>query len=205
QPARPTEVTLASLRQGIPSSASGSAGGRRDRILAELVAPGGHAADAAGELTALRRELPRDPRVSLAASLVATAHGDFEHAAENLATTLDLARTSDDPLSGAIAEIAIDRIVQLREYVPDFARILQPKIAAIAQDPGHLGASAVVRVLDTAIRWARERGSETDESAWVHASGCVTEWTIAGAFGPLPMVRFDETLPPESPEPLAHD
>ncbi len=55
----------------------------------------------------------------------------------------------------------------------------------------------------TAVRWARERGDADALARWTRAAGCATSWTVAGPFGPYPMLRFDETLPPEEPGALA--
>ena len=198
---RSTEITLADLRR----RGDGNSEARRDRALAELIAPGGDSAAGMRTLEALRAARPSDPRVRFALGVVETQHGDFVHGVSDLAATIDAARSSSDPLASAIAETTIDRLINLRGNVNDFAETFRPVIDAVSRDPGGLNASAVFAIVETGVRWARERGLQDEETRWTHSSGCATQWTVAGPFGPAPMLRFDETLPPETPGPWVHD
>ncbi len=178
---------------------------QRDRALAELVAPRGDLAVAERELRRLSTLLPGDPRVPFALAVPALARGQNSEAIQRLFEAVEAARTHRDVLGGPIAEIALARMVDLRDDVIGFPEQFRAVSVRIASDPGVLGAEATYHWMDTAIRWARERGRDEDERAWIAAVGCVTQWQVAGAFGPFPMIRFDETLPPESPGPWQHD
>ncbi len=201
---RASETSLAELRRRAQAPAATN-DARRDRALAELTAPGGDPAAGIRALQSLRTERAGDPRVRFALGVIEAQHGDFDHAAADLAGTIDAGRTTQDPLASAMAESAIDRLVNLRGNVRDFEASFRPMIDGVARDPGRLGPVAVFQVLETGVRWARERGLEDEQARWVRAAGCVTDWTVAGPFGPNPMLRFDETLAPESPGPWAHD
>jgi tetratricopeptide (TPR) repeat protein len=75
----------------------------------------------------------------------------------------------------------------------------------VVSDPGSLGSAATYELLETAVRWAREKGDRAAADRWARGANCVTHWRVAGAFGPHPMVRFDERFAPESTAPLARD
>ncbi|MEZ4406138.1 MAG: tetratricopeptide repeat protein [Polyangiales bacterium] len=200
--ARPQRTTLASLRARAADDPNDLTA-RRDRALAELVAPGGDAALAEREIAALATSAPRDVRVRFAQGLIAHLHGDFDLALRAWCAAIDAARASDDPLAPVIAEAAVSKVVSLRGDVRDFASVFEPLVDAAARDPGRMGASARVELLETAVRYAREVGNAEARDRWIAAVGCVTRWRVAGPFGPLPMLRFDESLPPEGPGPLA--
>lgn len=201
---RPGGVTIADLRRIVRQHPEDLIA-RRDRALSELVAPGGDLYAGQRELEALRARMPRDPRVHYGLALAELQHGEFDRAARDLAMVIDTARTSRDPLGGAVAEIAVTDLVGIRGNLPGFESVFRPVVEAVVRDPGRLGAPATFRILETAVRWARERGLHDEETRWVRASGCVTEWTVAGPFGAFPMLAFDERFPPEEPGPLAHD
>lgn len=201
---RVAETSLADLRRRAQQVAPG-ADAQRDRALAELTAPGGDPQAGLRALRSFGAAHQTDPRVRFVLGVLEAQHGDFDRAAEDLAATIDAGRTAHDPLASAMVESAIERLVNLRGNVRDFGSSFRPVIDGVARDAGSLGAIAVFRVLETGARWARERGLENEQSRWVRAAGCTTRWTVAGPFGPNPMLRFDETLPPETPGPLAHD
>jgi len=171
----------------------------RDRTLAELVAPGGDLAFAERALPTL----PADARVMFARGLLASQHGDFEAALDAYIAAVRAARNTADPVGPAVAEATVPKIFTLRGDVRDVETPLRALVDDVIADPGHLGAAARAALLDSAVRWARERGDRELVARWTEAAGCVTAWTVAGPFGPHPGLRFDETLPPESPGPLA--
>ncbi len=172
-----------------------------DATLAELVAPGGTLTAAAG-LDALARARPGDPRVRFAEGLVASQHGDFERALVAWCAAVEGARASADPMAPSIAEAVVPKLVSLRGDVRDFATPFRRLVDSVATDPGRLGAAAATELVETAVRWAREAGDHEAAARWTAASGCVTSWTVAGPFGPLPMLRFDEALGPDGSAPL---
>lgn len=195
-------VTLATLRDRAAQS-SASITARRDRALAELVAPGGDLAVADRELHALATEAPRDVRVRFAEGLLAVQHGAFEQALAAWVAEIDAARGSSDPLAPALVEATVPRLIALRSNVREFDTPFAAVVDHAVEDPGTLGASARVELIETAVRWARERGLHEQVARWTEAAGCVTTWTVAGPWGPGPMLRFDEHLPPEGAGPMA--
>ncbi|MFO0609872.1 MAG: hypothetical protein U0324_42330 [Polyangiales bacterium] len=196
-PRRPT-VDLAFMRARAARRPD-DAQARRDRALAELVAPGGDLAFAERELP----ELPPDARVWFARGLLASQRGDFDGAFAAYVAAVRAARDVDDPAGGAVAEAAVPKIISLRGDVRDAATPLRALVDDVVTDPGHLGAAARAALLDSAVRWAREIGDRELAARWTEAAGCVTEWAVAGPFGPHPGLRFDDALPPESTGPLA--
>ncbi len=196
-----TAPSLATLRRRAASAAPDSPAAI-DAALAELVAPGGTLATATTQIDALARSRPGDPRVRFAEGLIASQHGDFERALVAWCATVEAARHSDDPMAPTIAEAVVPKLVSLRGDVRDFATPFRTVVDAVAADPGRMGAAAATELLETAVRWARESGDREAATRWITASGCVTGWTVAGPFGPLPMLRFDETLGPDGTGPL---
>ncbi len=199
---RRPQVSLASLRARARQRPT-DALARRDRALAELVAPGGDPSVALSELTALAAERPGDPRVRFARGLVLSQRGDFEGALVEYVAAVRAARDGDDPLGPAIAEAAVPKIISLRGDVRDLDAPLRALVDEVVERPGNLGAAARVALVESAVRWARERGDRELTARWVEAAGCVTAWTVAGPFGPLPMLRFDDRFGPEGTAPLA--
>jgi len=197
----PAAPSIAELRRRAARSAPDSPAAV-DATLAELVAPGGSLAAAASGIDALVRARPGDPRVRFAEGLVAAQRGDFERSLIAWCAAVEAARTSVDPMAPAIAEAVAPKLVSLRGDVRDFATPFRRLVDAVATDPGRLGAAAATELVETAVRWARESGDGGSAARWTAASGCVTAWTIAGPFGPLPMLRFDEALDPDGSGPL---
>ncbi len=192
---------LAELRRAAAAAAPDSPAAI-DAALAELVAPGGVVATALDHIDALAARRPDDPRLAFAEGLLASQHGDFERALRAWCRAVDAARRSEDALGPVIAEALATRFVSLRGNVADFATPFRALVDAVVLDPGRLGPAATTKLTETAVRWAREAGDHDAAARWTAASGCVTSWTVAGPFGPLPMLRFDERLGPESPEPV---
>ena len=201
RPVLQTAPSIADLRRRA-AGASPTSAAAIDAALAELVAPDGTLAAAVRGIDALARTRPGDARVRFAEGLLASQHGDFERALVAWCATVEAARTSDDPMASTIAEAVVPKLVSLRGDVRDFATPFKRLVDAVATDPGRLGAAAATELIETAVRWAREAGDRDTAARWIAASGCVTAWTVAGPFGPLPMLRFDETLDPDGSGPL---
>lgn len=201
--ARSTESTLAQLRAAA-GGANATAQQRRDAALAEHVAPGGDPRRAEPVIDELARG--NDVRALFVKASIDAQQGRFAQARDRFVAVIDRARTdASDPLGPALAELAASKLVSLRADAPGFREAFVPLIDRVMSDPGALGADATFELIETAVRWAREKGERERAERWVRASGCVTRWRVAGAFGPHPMVRFDERLEPESTAPLAHD
>lgn len=200
--ARRAQVSLATLRdRAMRRPADLTA--RRDRCLAELVAPGGDVAFAVETLDALVTSLPNDPRVRFARGLVRSQRGDFEGALVEYVATVRAARDTDDPLGPGIAEATVPKILSLRGDVRDLDTSFRALVDDVIERPGFLGAAARVALVESAVRWARERGDRELTARWVEAAGCATAWSVAGPFGPLPMLRFDDHFGPEETGALA--
>lgn len=200
--ARGSHSDLAALRDRAARSPD-DLSAQRDRALAELVAPGGDRAVAEREIQSLATRAASDPRVRFAEGVVAAQHGDFERALTAFLAAIDGARTSTDALAPAIAEASVAKVISLRGDVRDFETPFRELVDRAVREPGRLGSAARVELLETAVRWAREKGDRDAAARWTEATGCVTAWTVAGPFGPLPLLNFDRTFPPESTGPLA--
>jgi thioredoxin-like negative regulator of GroEL len=197
------ERALSSLRAA--ARAQGAAETiRRDAALAELVAPGGDPAVAERSLAALGPS--SDVRITFARALLDGQRGRFTQARDGLIAVIRAAREgSRDPLARSLAELSVSRLIALRVDDPGFRGPFASLVDSVATDPGALGAAATFELLESATRWAREKGDRDAAQRWTRASGCVTRWRVAGAFGPHPMVRFDEVFGPEGTGPLAQD
>lgn len=200
--ARRAQVSLASLRDRAARRPTDLVA-RRDRALAELVAPGGDVAFAVSSLDALVTSLPNDPRVRFARGIVRSQRGDFEGALVEYLAAVRAARDGDDPLGPTVAEAVVPKILALRGDVRDLDAPFRALVDEVIERPGNLGAAARVALVENAVRWARERGDRELTARWVTAAGCATEWTVAGPFGPLPMLRFDDRFGPEETGALA--
>ncbi len=198
-----SEQTLSALRSAA-DRATASPAQRRDAALAEHVSPGGDPARAARVLADMVRE--RDVRALFVTALIDGQQGRFAQARDGFIAVIDRAREDrSDPLAPAIAELAASRLVSLRADGPGFREAFAPLVDRVVADPGAIGAEATFELLETAVRWAREKGERASAERWTTAANCVTRWRVAGAFGPHPMVRFDERVEAETSGPLAHD
>ncbi len=195
--ARRSTVSLASLRAQAARRPT-DVTARRDRALAELVAPGGDLAFAVEAIDALATATPNDARVRFARGLIRSQRGDFEGSLVDYIAAVRAARDGDDPLGPAIAEATVPKILSLRGDVRDLDTPFRALVNDVIERPGNLGAAARVSLVESAVRWARERGDRELTARWVEAAGCATEWTVAGPFGPLPMLHFDDRFGPEN-------
>ncbi|MFO0557294.1 MAG: hypothetical protein U0269_04695 [Polyangiales bacterium] len=197
------EQSLAALRAAA-GRANATAAQRRDAALAEFVAPGGDPSRASAALQELARA--RDVRALFVTALIDGQQGRFAQARDGFVAVIDRAReASDDPLAPALAELAASRLITLRADAAGFRAAFVPLVDRVVADPGALGAEATFELLETAVRWAREKGDRAAADRWTRASNCVTRWRVAGAFGPHPMVSFDKHFEAESTAPLASD
>jgi tetratricopeptide (TPR) repeat protein len=198
-----TDVTLAQLRARA-SGANATDAARRDYALAELFATGGDGAHALQTLNAQRAH--NDPRVLFALAEVAQMHGDFAGARDGYIAAINSVRAgSTDPLGVAVAEASADWLLEQRGNAEGFREAYAPLLRQVAQDPGRLGPRVSFELLESGLRWAREKGDQPLQQELQRAANCVTHWRVAGAFGPHPMIAFDREFAAEGPGPLAHE
>ncbi|MDP3274249.1 MAG: hypothetical protein Q8Q09_03585 [Deltaproteobacteria bacterium] len=199
---RPARVaTLQDLRTAAGRS-NATPEQQRVALLAELVAPGGDPSRAQPLFDS--SQALQDLRVRYARALWDASQGRFVQAREGLVAVIVGAHAgSPEPLAQALGELAIPRLLSLRADAPGFAAVFTPLVDRVAQDPGHLGPAATYELLESATRWAREKGDLRALDRWLPRVGCATQWRVAGAFGPYTMLRFDEALAAQGPGPMA--
>ncbi len=164
---------------------------QRELALAELLMEGGDAARVEAQVARALALAPDDERLLFAAALERNLHG---YPGEALARYLDAVEAAQrSPRTGAsyVAESALVAVDELADAAPRWSETVRPRLETLARDPGHLGAAARYRIAETLVELAFRRG-DTDAVARIGAdAGCISEWRVAGPFGPRTLLDFD--------------
>ena len=120
-----------------------------------------------------------------------------------LLAAASLARTSDDPLAPAIAEVALNQAAGWSNDVPNVLPRLTEVAARILDDPGELGEPGRYAVSGMLIALARKSGERARIDEVAHRAGCLGGFRVAGPFGPEILLGYDKTYAAEGRAPLA--
>jgi tetratricopeptide (TPR) repeat protein len=206
----------ASANQGGAASASPIAGIRRDArdsddgeevgrwLLAELLAPGGDAAQAATARKRLDGIKHDGMYAGLARGMTDELHGAPHTSADAYVATLKAAQTSRDPDAPLVAWYAAHHLLGLRGAISDlygkYKATLDPIIAA----PGNLGWRAATELVEWSSAEAFDKAETTGDAydAEVRArSGCAKGVRLAGPFGHGTAADRRRTFDAERPGP----
>ncbi len=192
-PANPTIEDLRRLASARPEDASL----RRRLAIGEVLMDGGDPELAAVALDRASSEGSRDAALSYFTGLVAASRGDAAGALDAYLEALRAGAEDANPLGPAFAELAIGGLGSLAGEVRDWeARVRGPVSDAFAQ-PGQLGAAARLALARLLIRLAYRDGDSAAVRTTADESGCLTQWRVAGPFGPRALLGFDDpNLPP---------
>jgi tetratricopeptide (TPR) repeat protein len=195
-------ASIASLRSEGKSSSDGEVVGRW--ALAEMVAPGGTASEAAAAEARLGKIHHDGMYASLAIALAREAHGEPKPAAEAFLATLKATQKSEDIDAPLVGWFAANRLHELRGAVADLFLRHKAEIDALTTRPGSLGWRAVAELVDWSTSEALDKAEVTGDAAdtWVVARvGCSRNVRIAGPFGKGTAVDRRRAFPAERPGP----
>ncbi len=170
---------------------------------AELLLRGGDASAAHDQIGRAIALSPNDLRLKYLRGIERELHG---HPAEALDAYLAVVRgavRSDDPLAPALAEVSVAEIESLDDAVSGYVDRVQPALAEIHASPGHIGDGTRAKIASLLIDIAYRRGDLDRVRALAAEQHCVTEWRVAGPFGPRQLLGFDQRLAPDAHRELA--
>jgi hypothetical protein len=183
------QPSLQTLRE-LAAAAPGDAALQTRVALGELFAYDGDPARAEGQLGRARALARHDVGLALGAGLYADVHG---RPALALQAYLDAIANAARPgsLENALAaEIAVLALSGLSESVDDFAPRVEAALAKALAQPG-LPPAVRFNAQLLRIELAQRRGDRSAAQALAQTNGCVTEWRVAGPFGPRQLLGFD--------------
>ena len=129
---------------------------------------------------------PSDPELHLMRGLEAFLHGRPNDALEGYLTSFEHAAGSRP----AVAEVALGSLAELGELTGAFDEAVDTRVrAALPRSTVGTRAVAATLLIDLAYR----RGDVEAAQEAAAAAGCVTQWRVAGPFGPRELLGFDET------------
>ncbi len=177
---------------------------QREVAVAELLSPGGDTQRAGPALSHALALAPQDATLLLLRGVDEVMDGHPGEALDALLDSLDSASAgeagADSPL---IAEIAASSADELTEAAPDFVARAKPRLEHLLAHPGHIGIAARERIASTLIELAYQRGDAEAVRGLAQGQGCITQWKVAGPFGPFSLLGFDQHFAPDHPGPLA--
>lgn len=169
----------------------------------ELLLTGGDAERAREQIARAAELAPEDIRLTYLAAVELGLHGDLSEALDAHIEVIRRARTSASPLAATMAAIAAAELESQDDAVERYAERVAEALSVIGADPGRIGDEARSTISDLAIDLAYRRGELDRVREIVEAQRCVSEWRIAGPFGPRHLLGYDHELPPDSDETLA--
>jgi len=203
RPVVPTQVTIDDLRARAQESPDDPMA-QRHLAIGELLMVGGNARAARAQIDRALELAPADERLLLVSAMESELHGHPAPALAAYLDALDAATRSDDPLAPAVAEATVAAVEGLEEIAPGYYSTVTSRLEPVVARPGRIGEAARhaagVRLMDLAYR----RGDLDEARRLARTLGCLTEWRVAGPFGPRDLLGFDDTFPIESAGTLAN-
>ncbi len=192
-------ATLADARE---RGRGGNADDAGKWALAEMLAPGGDAQQAASARKAL--EGKRGLYASLGQALYDEAHGDPRGAADGYLAALEAARGSQDPLAPLVAWFSSHHVLGLRGSVHGLYPRVRERVDRLMRSPGAIGWRTVAELTEWSIAEALDSAAITGDAydALVTTKmGCATKLRIAGPFGKGSAADRRTEFPAERPGP----
>ncbi len=172
-----------------------SARWQKRRAVAELLWPDGDPVIAFEQLGKARALRPEDTTLALLLGVERQLHGYPAASLDALMETIQLARTSNEADARFNAEVAVAAMTDLLGIAPNFPSRVRPFLDEVLADPGRLGGATEHELRELAIELAFRRGDKAAADAF--AAPCITDWKVAGPFGPRELLGFDRSFPPE--------
>ena len=200
-PAHPRTPTIEELRARA-AAAPNDAAAQYALAEAELLLSDGDASRAEAQIRRALALAPDDLRLHYLSAVEREHHGHPSAALDGYAEVIRRAKESADPLAPALAEVAAAELESLDDGAPRFgARV--GELARVHASPGRIGPGARSTLGDLLMDIAYRQGELARVNALTEAQRCVTEWRVAGPFGPRALLGFDRALAPENDETLA--
>lgn len=162
--------------------------------VAEMWSAGGESERVPAQLQRAARVAPDDARLHLLRGVYADLHGTPATALDHYLSALEQLDASRVEHAAWIAEIASVAARDLHDGVDAFAAQAEPRLKALSER-GDLPAAARFQVASLRTQLALRRGDADAARTLAAKAGCVSEWRVAGPFGPRVLLGFDE--PPQ--------
>ena len=179
----PRQVTIDDLREAA-AEAPNDFDAQWALATGELLRDDGDPGRAAEVLARAERLRARDGRVALLRALLAYVHGEPAAALDGFLEAMEEAGTRQP----AVAELAASGVEELTHIAPRFPSTAGPRLEAMLAD---LPLGARQTAVDVLVELAYRRGDVEAVRRHAAAQGCVTEWKVAGPFGPRALLGFD--------------
>jgi len=203
QPVVGASDSLSSLRSDGKSSGDGETLGRW--ALAEMIMPGGDAAQAKSARGRLEKEKGETGLyASLGRAVYDEEHGAPKTAADAYVSAIKAARESRDPGAPLVAWFSASRLHDLRGSVADLYAKERTDLDAIVKRPENIGWRALAELVDWSNAEAFDKAEATGtayDNLVASRVGCARPIRIAGPFGFGSSPDRRRSFPPEKPGP----
>ncbi len=159
--------------------------------IAELFAPRGDLKAAWPQLLRALEGSPRDQRLHLAAGVHAGLHGKQARALDHYLRAIELAAHSQSPLAAHISEVTAGAVAGMQDSVTGYRDRVQSRLSPLLSDQRRLAAPSHHAASKLLIELAYRRGDLSEVQRLAKRAGCITEWRVAGPFGPRVLLGFD--------------
>jgi cellulose synthase operon protein C len=197
--ARPADPPLTDLRKSAASSSDAELVG--SWLFAELIRPGGQAAQARRARDHLDRVGGGGMIAELARGLDDSVHGRLRTAPDHYLKAVQKARTSDDPRAPFVAWFASNSALSGRLDSAHLWRRWKPFVEEAIRDPLAIGWRARGELVEWWIEEAYAGATRDVEELAAEQYGCVGELRLAGPFGRSAAADTYRSFPAEDPGP----
>ncbi len=172
-----------------------------DWLLAELLEPGGSAAQAKAARKRLD-EIGADIMTAhLGRGLYDVSHGYIKRAADEFFLAILAARTSEDERADLVAWYAAIHVLELYGQTHDFGERHREDVALLLREPKNIGFRAYAKIVDLWAKEAFAAAQENVEERIAERLGCAQHLRIAGPFGTGQASDHLRSFPAEKPGP----
>lgn len=185
-----SEPTIAQLRARAKAKPR-AAGVQSALALAEMFSDQGDLARAYDPLKSAARSAPEDVRLHFLSGIERDLMGYPDEALECYLKTIELAAGSNDRQALYLSEIAAHIVQSLAESGVRYPERITGRLWGPWSRPNALAAPARNAVGEILIHQAYRRGAVAAAKRFAENTGCITEWRVAGPFGPRVLLGFD--------------
>lgn len=174
-------------------------------LAAELFVGGGDPTRVQAAQTRALALSPSNATTQLLSAINADTHGRLEEAFDAYLRAITLSSVSTDAGSQAIAAAALASVEDLVDVVPRGSARAAEALAPLMSHTAAMSPSVQFEIATVLMDNAFRGGRLADAHGFANAAGCLTEWRVAGPFGPRELLGFEQTFPAEATGPLANE
>ncbi|MBK8171305.1 MAG: hypothetical protein IPK60_13295 [Sandaracinaceae bacterium] len=172
-------------------------------LAAELFVGGGEPARVAPAQQRAMQLASANPSVHLLTAIDHDIHGRIDAAYSEYLRTIVLAISSGTDDHQGVAAAALGSVEDLIDVVPNGPARAQTALAPLLNQTAHMSPSVRFEIANVLMDVAFRRGQLEEARRLASGAGCMTEWRVAGPFGPRELLGFDQTFPAEARGALA--